>query len=127
MYHKQILILCLILWLPSLLRGEDKEPQWVSIVSLIANPSGYDGKHILTSGYFDLSDGYAILYLSEEMRKHAVMEDAFWITAGNEVNFRTYTGKWVVIDGIFDSKNKGRWSSCAGSIRCKIARLAPSK
>jgi hypothetical protein len=102
-----------------------RDAERASMVQLIANPTPYNLKYIQTHGYFRYEDGFSILYLSREMKEHAISEDAIWLYLGKNIkNPEQFADKWVTVQGVFGTQDKGRWQAFAGSLgQVDVVRL----
>jgi len=95
-----------------------KEWEWVSLIQLIANPEKYDGHMVLIEGYVNLEFEGNAVYLSKEDWKHRITKNALWIDIDNKnKDYQKFNGRYCLIVGTFESKNKGHMNSFNGEIR----------
>lgn len=63
---------------PEIVKKSDQ--QSVSIIQLIANPSGFDGKNVDVGGYFEMSDEYEhTLFLDENSMRNGMSANSIAI------------------------------------------------
>jgi hypothetical protein len=94
------------------------EPLPVSLISLIANPSKYQGHYIRVVGYFRYEEGDATVYLSKDDAKHYNTKNCLWLYLVKKIkNPEKFDGTFAIIQGTFSSADKGRWQACAGSMK----------
>lgn len=112
---------CLLL--PSSSMGNN--PMEISIINLIATPEKYHGKIVRVVGFAVLKFESTALYLSEQDATKRVTKNALWIDIdGRNDKYRSLNMRYVLIEGIFDAKNRGHMSLCSGAIK-DISRLEP--
>ena len=88
----------------------------VSIVSLIAHPEKYDGKHVIVTGFLALDFEGSAIYLHQDDYEHSIYKNGLWY-AGNMVKYRKFDKKYVNVEGTFDGKNKGHLGLWSGAIK----------
>lgn len=118
-YYICIALLAFVL-LPNPSFGEDVV--LVSMINLIATPEKYEGKSIRVVGYAVIEKDKCI-FLSEEDARKKITKNAVWIDIGKlQVQYRLLNRKYVLVEGIFNYKNKGDMSMLSGTIK-NISRL----
>jgi len=83
----------------------------VSLIALIANPSKFHARKILTVGYLRFEFEAQGLFLSRDDGKILVTKNATWLEV-NEKSLdakvmRALSGKWVRIIGVVNAKDNG--------------------
>jgi len=101
-----------------------EEPRDVSLVQLIANPDSFDGRPIRVVGYLTIEFENTELYLHREDAEQALYKNGVWADLGRAETkkYSTMNKKYVVVEGVFDSKQLGHMGSTSGTI-AKIHRL----
>jgi hypothetical protein len=98
----------------------------VSLISLIANPEKYNGQKIRAIGYLHLEFEGNGLYLHKEDYDHGIGKNAIWVdinTKHSKVSdLKKYSNHYVLIEGMFDSKNNGHEAMNSGSLK-NVTRL----
>lgn len=85
---------------------------FISIVSVIADPDKYDGKRISVVGVFVLHYDRAVLYITKDHLQADEFTSAIFadlpkcITLENMELMSEWNGKFVRIDGVFDSDRR---------------------
>lgn len=139
--RKKIIILLLILIIalitsilikfnpqPKSFGNASQEATDVSIVNLIATPEKYNDKlvRIIGVGQFQY-EGNGI-YLSIEDYNHSITKNALWLNINENIlnvnpnELKSFNGKYILIEGVFNSKNTGHLGIYSGSIE-KISRI----
>jgi hypothetical protein len=96
----------------------------VSLVQLIANPDLFNGKPIQVVGYLTVEFENVELYLHREDAERALYKNGVWVELSRE-EMKKYSRlnlKYVIIEGVFDSKQLGHMGSTSGTI-AKISKL----
>lgn len=94
----------------------------VSLINLIATPEQYDGKLVRVIGVGNVKFESNGLYLSRDDYKKAITKNAVWLALDEELLETTYeklkksNGKYVLVEGIFNSKKKGHFGRYSGTI-----------
>jgi hypothetical protein len=101
-----------------------QQPDTVSIVSLIANPIGYDGKYIRVIGYVSLEFEGAAVYLNQDDYEYGITKNAIWldITKSDRNVYKESDQKYALIEGTFDAERYGHMGLFSGTIK-SIKRL----
>ena len=99
-----------------------QEPTNVTLVQLIGNPQKFDGKLIRVIGFLRLEFEGNVLYLHREDYENAILGDGIWVdvTPTMQKQSGTLNMSYVLLEGTFDSKDKGHlgmWSGAITSIR----------
>lgn len=92
----------------------------VSTASLVANPGQYEGKKIRTIGYLHLQTAGASLYLHKQDYDQKRENNALWIaltTPAAMDSLRNFADHSVIVEGVFDSQDRGESSVNSGSIK----------
>jgi len=99
-----------------------QDAEGVSLVALIANPDVYDGKHIRVVGIVHVGFECDALYFSSEDYKMGITKNAVYLELTQmpiDVPYdelKKLNGRYVVIEGVFDSKEKGHMGLYSGTI-----------
>jgi len=94
----------------------------VSLINLIATPEQYDGKLVRVTGVAKVEFENSGLYLSRDDYKNAITKNAVCLTLDEKLLGTTYenlkksNGKYVLVEGIFNSKKKGHFDRYSGTI-----------
>jgi hypothetical protein len=94
-------------------------PDTVSLINLIATPDKFHGRRIRIIGYLHLEFEGNAIYLDQESFSNAVDANAIWVDLpGWATNSKTQplNDKYVLIEGRFDSKDRGHMGLFGGSI-----------
>jgi hypothetical protein len=98
----------------------------VSLISLISNPERYNGKIVRVKGFLNIEFEGDAIYLHKEDFDLGLDQNSIWLSISKEdaaqPNFQNCNRKYVLIEGAFDSNNKGHNSRFNGAIT-KITRL----
>lgn len=128
-----ILIFACLIVLTDFLWADTRKPASetpdVSIISLIANPSKYDGKYIRIQGvaYFDSGVYINGLFLSRDDKQSANGQNAIFIRFAQEIKKADgLNDKFVFVQGVFRSRDHGHLDSFAGSL-IDVDRVEPVK
>jgi len=85
----------------------------VSLINLIATPEQYDGKLVRVIGVGEVKFESNGLYFSKDDYKKVITKNAVWLELDEKLLETTYenlkksNGKYVLVEGIFNSKKKG--------------------
>jgi hypothetical protein len=93
------------------------------MVQLIANPQKFDGKLIRVIGFLRLEFEGNVLYLHREDYEYAISGDGIWVHVTPEIvkQSKTLNLKYVLLEGVFSSSDRGHMDMWSGSIK-KIRR-----
>lgn len=96
----------------------------VSMIQLIANPQQYDGSPIRLIAFLNLEFEGNALYLHREDYEKSNSSNAIWITLTDkqENSLKKLSGGYVLVEGIFRSKERGHLDMFSGSIE-RIKRI----
>jgi hypothetical protein len=99
------------------------EPANVTLVQLIANPEKFDGKLVRVIGFLRLEFEGNVLYLHREDYDHAIFGNGIWVDVTPEMtkHREVLQMHYVLLEGIFNSKNRGHMGMWSGSLT-KIQR-----
>jgi hypothetical protein len=98
-------------------------PLNLSIINLIATPEKYDNKIVRVIGFLNLEPEGNALYLHSEDYAKALKQNCIPITIEINSETKKFSGKYVLIEGLFRSINDPRYIIASGYIE-KIQRLA---
>ena len=92
----------------------------VTMIELLANPNKYDGELIRVSGVGQLQFEGDCLFLSKEDYKYYT-DNRIWLQLSDHATpyqeAKTYNGKYVLVEGIFDKDDRGHLDLFMGSIK----------
>ncbi len=120
----------LLLILSSIALGHGKANQssiGISIIKLIATPEQYHGKQIRVIGAGNLEFEGNLICLSKDDLKYGITRNCLWLSISpksidsNSKELESYNGKYVLVEGIFNSTKTGHFGMASGSIE-KINR-----
>lgn len=96
----------------------------VSIINLISTPEKYEGKKIRVVGIAKIEFEGNAIYLSKQDLENAYYKNGLWLTLNSEEmsKFKKFSGKSVLVEGIFRSKKKGHLGLWSGSLN-EISRV----
>lgn len=107
----------------------NKEPEEVSVISLLSTPEKYDGRFVRVIGVGCIKfEGYAF-YLSKDDYKYNVTKNALWMDLDykslntSDKELEKWNGKYVLVEGIFNSKKNGHLNLFSGTIE-NVTRYA---
>lgn len=86
----------------------------VSIASLISNPSRFEGKSVVVTGYYYSRFEHSGIYPSRRDPDTSEWDDGLWLYGLSP--FLKLDDRSVTVSGIFSSKNKGHLGQWPGSI-----------
>lgn len=93
----------------------------VSLLALITNPTKYDGKVVQVEGVFGFYFSESQLFASLEWYKHNILGNSVTLqlqVKGKEIDkLASWTGRYVVVTGIFDAKTHGPFGMPHGTIK----------
>lgn len=105
-------------------RREAQEPVDVTMVQLIANPEGFDGKLIRVIGFLRLQFEGTVLYLHREDYERSI-GNGIWVDATPEMwKESAMNSKYVLLEGVFSSRYRGHMDTWRGTIT-NIRRAEP--
>lgn len=99
----------------------------ISIIKLIATPEQYHGKQIRVIGAGSLEFEGNLICLSKDDLKHGITRNCLWLSispesiGSNSKELESYNGKYVLVEGVFNSKENGHMGMASGAIE-KINR-----
>jgi hypothetical protein len=114
----------LIIWLsvllasPAFCAGVDNEPADVSIIRLIAAPRDFAGKVVRVVGYLSIEFEGDAIYLHEEDCRRSLTTNGLAIDGEPNIRnkLKELTGKYVIIEGVFDPSAGGHMNLFSGGI-----------
>jgi hypothetical protein len=97
------------------------QPEFVSMISLIATPTQFDGKLVRVIGFLVADFEATGLFLAEPDARNAVTKNGIWleIEASDHASF---SHSYVIVEGTFDSESRGHLSMWSGTLR-NVTRL----
>jgi hypothetical protein len=127
---KRIIILSFTFALLSASLIYARQPQSVSLIQLIANPTEYNGKFVRVEGYLHLKFEDSALYFSKDHADRLDGRNALWISfAKNEElelqpkepeGIKFFDCEWVLLEGIFIFESEhghGHFGMFSGEIK----------
>lgn len=102
------------------------QPLDVSLISLIARPSEFDGKLVRVIGFARLEFEGNAIYLHREDYLQGITRNGLWLdvrSASKKSATRVSDG-YVIVEGVFSMKDQGHLGLWSGSIQ-KITRMDP--
>lgn len=90
----------------------------VSLVQLISNPSQYDNRRVIVSGFLTLEFENSALYLHADDAAHFITKNALWVTARSGIKGRQdeINHHYVQIVGLFKASDHGHLGMYSGMI-----------
>lgn len=103
---------------------QTNEPDYVSVLQLIANPEKYHKKNVGVIGFVHLQFEGDVICLHEEDYRKGLSKNCLWISIKNMSgkNNTNPINKYMVVEGIFDAKNTGHQGMTSGAI-VKVSRF----
>jgi hypothetical protein len=93
----------------------------VSIAALVANPSQYDGREVLVSGYLHLEFEGNAIYFHEEDYRYGIVQNGLWVSwrkgASPSPQDGCQSNRYVQVRGTFSAKETGHMGLWSGSIK----------
>lgn len=86
----------------------------VSIADLLSSPAQYEGKSVVVTGYYYSRFEHSAIYPDPRDPENSGMDDGLWLYGLSP--FLEFDGRYLVVSGIFNSKNKGHLGQWPGSI-----------
>jgi len=112
-----LIILCI--FLTTGCQNSDGKYTKTSIINLISNPEKYQNKLVTIIGVGNLEFEENQLCLSKDDLEYHVINNCLWIELNPEISYevvKKYNGKYVIIEGTFEMKEKGHFEMWAGAI-----------
>jgi hypothetical protein len=98
----------------------------VSMMQVITTPDRYDGKMVKLRGYLHVRAEDTALYFTKDHADYRLKENGIWIVLRESpYSFKEQQhldGAYVVIEGVFDMKQRGHFSAWQGGIHT-VTRL----
>ncbi len=95
----------------------------VSIESLISNPTQFEGKSVVVTGYYYSRFEHSAIYPSQRDPDTSEWHDGLWLQGLSP--FSNLSDRSVTVSGVFSSKSKGHLGQWPGSI-C-VSSVSPIK
>lgn len=89
----------------------------ISLIEVIANPDKYHNQHIRVIGFASLKFENQVLYISSSDYEHGISKNGVWLDIDDFAKYRNFDEKYILIEGVFDSKSKGHLGMNTGSIK----------
>ncbi|MCX6992652.1 MAG: hypothetical protein NT011_05835 [Kiritimatiellaeota bacterium] len=89
----------------------------VSMIQLVASPEKYEGKYVRVMGFLRLKFEGNGLYLHREDYEKSLYKNGVWVHVAETEANRKFNMKYVLIEGTFDSKDKGHMGLWSGAIK----------
>ena len=101
------------------------EAEDVSIIQLITSPHSFNGRVIMAGGYLSIATEREALSLMPDGDDRASKKESIWVEFSDEwcEKLIRYSGKYCLIVGTFDEREKGHFSSYAGGLT-NVLRIA---
>lgn len=97
----------------------------VSLVSLIATPKEFDGKHVRVIGYVRLEFEGDSIYLHKEDSQRRIAKNGLWLDIDGRADQKArVNNRYAIVEGVFSMDEKGHFGMWSGSIK-NINRLDP--
>jgi hypothetical protein len=117
---KLIASICILLFTTLLgapIRNE--VPVDVSLIQVIANPETFDGKLVRVIGFLRLEFEGNALYFHREDYENGLLRNGIWVEATPEItrDRKTLNMNYVLLEGVFNAKDRGHMGMWSGSIR----------
>jgi hypothetical protein len=97
------------------------DPQDVSLIALIANPSEFSGKAISVTGFYRLEFEHSAIYLSRDDALNSIAQNGLWVFGGVPETLRN---RYIRISGIFNPDSHGHMGQWPASI-CGVTTAVP--
>ena len=123
-----VISFALLIILLRLFTNNDNKIYYISLINIIANPDQFNNKHIRVIGVSRIEFENNAIYISRESYDNYLSKNGLWIEFGenypkeNIQAFKKYNGQYVVVEGIYDMKNKGHMDAFSGAIK-RITRF----
>jgi hypothetical protein len=113
-----LLAAVLSLFVPDVSRGDLESPIHLSLVQLIAIPERFDGKLVSVTGFLHVDRELAVLFLGENDRNHAILENAITFHLNEQMGKDTkkLNENYVGLIGVFHAPRPGRYPCPNGEI-----------
>jgi hypothetical protein len=98
---------------------QNQEAVDVYILQLIATPENYDGRVVRFIGFARVEFEHLAIYHHQDDDKYAIPRSGLWLDMTSEEfdKYRHYDGKYVLVEGIFSSQDKGHKGGFSGAVR----------
>ena len=110
-----ILICCAVAGTDAAISRENEQPEYVSIVQLVATPERFDGKLLVVTGFLSLGTEADELYISSSDEANGILENGISIVRTQEIQQKRaeLNQKYVRVAGRFKLNNrlKARFTS----------------
>ena len=100
----------------------------VSIINLITTPKDFNKKHIRLEGVLEWGLESHGIYLTRDDYNYGITKNAVWLDIDDEMysqrndEFNKMNGKYVIVEGVFNSDENGHFDMYSGSIE-NVTRL----
>jgi len=93
------------------------EPVFTSVIRLIGCPEELRGHSVRVIGYCVLRFEGRAIYLAEADFLNAVTKNALWLDVDLKPEYTKLDGQYVLVEGTFDSDNRGHLQLYSGTVR----------
>lgn len=100
----------------------------VSIINLITTPKDFNKKHIRLEGVLEWGFESCGIYLTIDDYNYGITKNAVWLDIDDEMyaqrndELNKMNGKYVIVEGVFNSDENGHFDMYSGSIE-NVTRL----
>ena len=90
----------------------------VSLIQLVATPERFHGKFVRVIGYVRLEFEGNAIYLHHDDLKYGIEKNGLWLSVTHQImkDRDKYTDKYVLVEGTFNSQNRGHLGMNSGAI-----------
>jgi hypothetical protein len=100
-----------------------KNPEPVDISTLISEPSRFEGKPVIVSGYYYSRFEQSAIYPSQRDPQNSDWSDGLWLSGLSP--FSEFSDKHITVSGVFTRKEKGHLGQWPASICVSSVVLQP--
>jgi hypothetical protein len=94
-----------------------KETLEVNFNDLITHPKNYEDKHIIVEGYYSAGFEVSVLYKTVYDKNYLIDKRGIWISdSANKKIRENFKNKYVIVSGIFNTKNEDNIEKYIGTI-----------
>lgn len=101
------------------LSGSAAEPEFVSLIQLIAAPNEYHGKSVRVIGFCHLEFEGNALFLHRDDSEHRLLKNGLWLALEappSEQQLRL-DRQYVLVEGVFNAEHRGHMNLFSGELR----------
>ncbi len=100
---------------------EVKDPETVSIATLLGNSEKFHGRAVRVIGFYHGSFEHSAIYLAENDFRNRLSPNGLWVSSNVPDNLND---QYILIEGIFSGVDRGHLGLWSGAI-CNVVRTAP--